>query len=188
MSIFDVVLNTDEITVLSTPTSIDVAFDYGATGERGSKIFAGSGNPNIDISWGSIELLPYDLFINISANSKFSWLYQYVSKPTGFTWEAILKLQPSIFSKKITTTFDAFGLTTINIPLSDIVSDTTYADPEKYIVQITGMTTNPIALTINSKSIVSTNLQIVVEAVTCSSLTWSALTGAQDLMLNVTVI
>lgn len=188
MSVFDVVLNTDEITVLSTPTQIDVAFDYGPQGERGSKIFAGPGNPNIDISWGSIELLPYDLFINISANSKFSWLYQYVSKPTGFTWEAILKLQPSIFSKKVQTTFDGSGLTTISIPLSDIVSDTTYTDPEKYIVQITPATTNPVALTINSKSVVSTNLNIVVEAVTYSSPTWSALTGAQNLMLTITVI
>lgn len=188
MSIFDVVLNTDEITVLSTPTSIDVAFDYGATGERGSKIFSGPGNPNIDIVWGSIELLPYDLFINVSANSKFSWLYQYVSKPSGFTWEPILKLQPSIFSKKVNTTFDAFGLTTISIPLSDIVSDTTYTDPEKYIVQITPSTTNPVSLTINSKSIVSSNLQIVVEAVTYVSPNWGALIGAQNLMLTVTVI
>ena len=188
MSIFDVVLNTDEITVLSTPTSIDVALDYGAQGERGSKIFAGAGNPNIDITWGGIELLPYDLFINVSANSKFSWLYQYVSKPTGFTWEAILKLQPSIFSKKVATTFDGTGLTTISIPLSEIVSDTTYTDPEKYIVQITPTTTNPVALTINSKSIVTQNLNIVVEAVTYSSPNWSALTGVQNLLVNVTVI
>lgn len=188
MSIFDVVLNTDDITVLSTPTQIDLSLDYGPQGQRGSKIFAGSGDPNTDINWNTIELLPYDLFINISANSKFSWLYQYISTPNGFAWQAILKLQPSIFSKKINTLFDSNGLTTISIPLSDIVADTTYTDPEKYIVQITSMTTNPVSLTINSKSVISSNLQIVVEAVTYASTTWSALTGSQNLLINVTVI
>ena len=188
MSIFDVVLNTDDITVLSTPTSIDLSFDYGPQGERGSKIFAGPGNPNDDINWAGIDLLPYDLFINISANSKLSWLYQYISKPTGFSWEAILKLQPSIFSKKISATFDSNGLTTISIPLADIVSDTTYTDPEKYIVQITPMTSNPVSLTINSKSVITTNLQIIVEAVTYANPTWSSLTGVQNLLINVTVI
>ena len=188
MSIFDVVLNTDDITVLSTPTQIDIALDYGAQGERGSKIFAGPGNPNTDINWGSMEFLPYDLFINVSANSKFSWLYQYISKPTGFTWEPILKLQPSIYSSKVERLFDVNGIATITIALSDIVSDTTYTDSEKYIAQITPTTTNPVALTINSKSVIGTNLVIVVEAVTYSSGTWSALTGNQGLLLNITVI
>lgn len=190
MSIFDVVLNTDEVTVLSTPASIDLLLDYGAQGERGSKIFAGSGSPITNTSLASQDVFAYDLYIDVSnASATWSWLWQYVSKPTGYTWEALLKLNPTMYSTTYQATFNSSGIATISIPLANIVSTITYNDKDKYIVQITpGQTTYPIALSIIEKTIPSTNLVVEVQAVKYDTGTWSELVGTEDLQVSVTVI
>jgi hypothetical protein len=189
MSIFDVVLNTDEITVLSTPASIDLLLDYGAQGERGSKIFAGSGSPIVNASLASQDVYAYDLYIDVSnASATWSWLWQYVSKPTGYTWEALLKLNPSMYSTTYEATFNSSGIATISIPLANIVSTITYNDKDKYIVQITPQTTYPVALSITEKTIPSTNLIVEVQAVKYDVGVWSALVGTEDLQVSITVI
>jgi hypothetical protein len=190
MSIFDVVLNTDEVTVLSTPTNIDLLLDYGAQGERGSKVFAGSGSPIGNTSLANQDIFAYDLYIDISnASPTWSWLWQYVSKPTGYTWESLLKLNPSLYSTTYAATFNSSGIAQISIPLVNIVSTTTYTDKDKYIVQITpGQTTYPIALSIISKTIPSTSLLLSVQAVKYDIGAWSNLTGVQNLQISVTVI
>lgn len=190
MSIFDVVLNTDEVTVLSTPTSIDLSLDYGSQGERGSKVFAGSGAPSDNSSLSSQDIYAYDLYIDTSnASPTWSWLWQYVSKPTGYSWQTLLKLNPSIYSTTYAATFNGSGIAIINIPLANIVSDITYTDKDKYIVQITpGQTTYPIALSIISKTIPSTSLRLSVQAVKYNAGTWSDLVGVESLQVSVTVI
>ena len=42
----EVLVNTDDITVLGPPAQVNVQLDIGATGNRGSQIFVGTGNPN----------------------------------------------------------------------------------------------------------------------------------------------
>jgi hypothetical protein len=61
------VVNTDEITVLGPPASIDLQVDIGPQGERGSLIFAGPGEPTSGS--GSVAFINEspklgDLFIN----------------------------------------------------------------------------------------------------------------------------
>jgi hypothetical protein len=188
MQIFDVVLNTDALTVLAPPNTIDLSVDFGPQGERGSRVFVGSGDPNDTGVLSSAETpQAYDLFINTSTASQYSWLYQYISKPAGFSWDPVLKLQPSMYSKTTEATFST-GTSTIAIPLADIISDVSVSDVDRYVVQVTPIYSSPIALSINSKTIVSTNFQIVIEGIEYTSSTWSELSGTLDLQITITVV
>ena len=60
------VVNTDQITVLGPPSSIDLQVDLGATGERGSIIYAAAGEPAGSGSVAFINVPPKvgDVFIS----------------------------------------------------------------------------------------------------------------------------
>lgn len=190
-SIFDVLLNTDDITVLGPPSQVDVSVGIGEKGTRGSQFFAGSGNPNTPgVLPAEEEILIGDVFINNSTASEFSWLYVYTAAPTlgGATWSPVLRLQPSMYTRHIDATFDGSGIATMTIPLEDIVSDVIISDVERYVVQITPIFSDPVSISINSKSIVSDNLNIVIEAIKYSSSAWSALTGVVELGVTISVV
>jgi hypothetical protein len=50
----EVLVNTDDITVLGPPPVVNVQLDIGATGIRGNKVFVGTGSPNSFTSNGTI--------------------------------------------------------------------------------------------------------------------------------------
>lgn len=169
MNIFDVLVNTDDIVVLGPPTNLDISVDIGPTGQRGTKIFAGSGDPNNSgvIPIGE-EIFIGDFFINSSIASRYAWLYRYSVGIGGTTWSPILKLQPTIYSKNIQTSFTD-GTANISIPLFDIISDLSIVDVNRYSVTITPISTTPIALSVDNKSITysssETELSSTVELV-----------------------
>lgn len=185
-AIFDVLVNTDDIVVLGGPSQIDVAVDIGPQGTRGAKFFVGAGNPNT-LTLPEIPALG-DLFINSSTASDYGWMYIYTQSLSGNTWEQAVKLQPAIYTSNIEITLDSGGLGTITIPLSEIVSDVTITDPDSYVVQLTLIHSNPGTVVVNSKSIVSSNLVINVEAIEYSSSTWQALQGIVDMGLTISVV
>ena len=74
----DVVLSTDDLTVLSGPETIELLVDIGPTGTRGSKFFVGIGNPNSD---DTLDPLLNDLYVNSAPGSDYGYLYHYVSVP-----------------------------------------------------------------------------------------------------------
>jgi hypothetical protein len=153
MNIFDVLLNTDDIVVLGSPTNLDVSIDFGPTGQRGTKIFAGSGDPNNSgVIPAGEEIFIGDFFINSSIASRYAWLYRYSTGIGGTTWTPILKLQPTFYSKNIQAAFTD-GSANISIPLFDIISDLSIVDVNRYSINVTPLSENPIALSINNKSI-----------------------------------
>jgi len=90
------VVNTDEITVLGPPASIDLQVDIGPQGERGSLIFAGPGEPTSGS--GSVAFINEspklgDLFINNDTNSlDYGSIYQRTAVPGNpDTWTFILE-------------------------------------------------------------------------------------------------
>ena len=90
------VVNTDEITVLGPPASIDLQVDIGPQGERGSLIFAAPGEPT-SVS-GSVAFINEparlgDLFINNDTNSlDYGSIYQRTAVPGNpDTWTFILE-------------------------------------------------------------------------------------------------
>jgi hypothetical protein len=179
-TIFDVVVNTDDLVVLSPPTTIDVGFDFGPQGQRGATFYAGSGNPN-DTSvqenvFGEI-IVPVqgDIYINTASGANYGWLFIYNPKPVGDNWDQVLRLNPPMYARNIEKAFSS-GVSTISIPIADIVPlGVVISDPYSYVVNITAIGLDPIVLTINSQAISGTNLNIVVEGIKFSGLTWSAL-------------
>lgn len=154
VSIFETVVDTEDIVVLGPPAFIEVGVDIGSTGERGAKFFIGSGNPNTPgVITNSADVIIGDLFINSSTSSDYGWVYAYVSRPGGNTWEQVVRLQPSIYSQNVQSVFNSSGICNLSLNLADITPDLAVTDAARFIVQVTPISENPIALSINSKSI-----------------------------------
>jgi hypothetical protein len=180
MSIFDVVVNTDDLVVLAPPTIIDVGVDFGPQGTRGATFYAGSGNPN-DASveenvFGDVIVpIDGDLYINTAAGANYGWLFIYNPKVTGDDWDQVLRLSPPIYNRNVEQTFTA-GVSTMVIPEEDIVPlGVVVTGPYDYVVNLTAISTDPTLLTINSQSVSSGNLNIVIEGIKYSGGTWSAM-------------
>lgn len=192
MTIFDVVVNTDDLVVLGPPDVIDLAVSIGQQGNRGATFYVGAGSPNnsaisINIFGESITPIAGDIFINTALGSEYGWLYIYNPKIVGDQWDQILKLQPPIHAVKKNAVFSS-GVSTISIPLSDIVASSTGLTSDNFIVTVTPNYSDPVVLTINSKSIVSTNLNINIEGVKFVSSTWSQLNETIGVEINITVV
>lgn len=194
MAIFDVIVNTDDLVVLGPPEIIELSVSIGQQGQRGSTFYAGSGSPNDPVVYESVfgsEITPIfgDVFINYATGNEYGWLYVYNPKIVGDQWDQVLKLEQPIYAKTHSVSFIG-GSGTLSIPLTDILPvDFVEEDPEKYIVVSTPIFTDPVSLSINSKTISGSNLQIVFGAVKYSSATWAALNSESlNISLNITVV
>jgi hypothetical protein len=193
-TIFDVVVNTDDLVVLAPPAQIDVGIDFGPQGQRGATFYAGSGNPN-DASvaenvFGDI-IVPVggDLFINTSAGANYGWLFIYNPKVVGNDWDAVLRLNPPIYSRNIEETFVS-GSTTMSVPIADIIPPgVVISGPYSYVVNLTPISSDPTVLTINSQTISGSNLNIIVEGIKYSGGSWSNLDSQTiDIATTITVV
>lgn len=193
MAIFDVVVNTDDLVVLGPPDVIDLAISIGQQGSRGATFYAGAGSPNDSIVSENIfgtVITPVagDIFINTALGAEYGWLYIYNPKVVGNQWDQVLKLQQPFYATESQSIFSA-GLSTLTIPLSNILpSGVTEPDPDKYIVTITPKHSDPVAFSINSKTISSSNLQMVLEGIKFTSGTWSALNETIGLYIHIAVV
>jgi hypothetical protein len=190
MNIFDVLLDTQDIVVLGPPKQVDVSLDIGEKGDRGSKIFVGTGNPNNPgVLPAGENILLGDFFLNVSVGAEFAWLYSYVQTPSGNIWTPAIRLQPSIYNREINSIFNLLGEATISIPLVEISADSAIVDPDRYAVQITtSLYQNPVSLTVVAKTISGENLQIVVKAIEYDSNSWKNLEGDVQLAFNISVV
>ena len=180
----DVVLSTVDLDVFGGPTSVDVSVDFGQTGTRGSRVWAGAGDPDVYLAAQDIKL--YDLYINTNTEDGFySWLYQYVIEVGNPAWIPLLKLDPSQYSIIASTTFTT-GSTTINIPISSITGDSGTAVAD-FIIRYSIANANPVATGFAS-SIVGTDLRIVIKASEFASSVWSDLTGSKDVHLFISYV
>jgi hypothetical protein len=189
MSTIDVLLQTPDIVVLGPPSQIDLSLDRGSVGERGSKFFVGSGNPNNpEVLPSGQEFLLGDVFINVSVGAEFAWLYLYVQTPGGNIWTPAIRLQPGIYTENIVAEFDENGNSTISFSLSSIFSDFFISDTSRYVVHITpNEYENPISLTITSKDISNSNLEISINAIEYNS-SWQLLEGQVGLGVTISVV
>lgn len=189
MTIFDVVVNTDDLVVLGPPSTIDVSVDIGQQGIRGATFYAGSGDPNVSgVLPSGISLIAGDLFINTSTAASYGWLYIYNPKVIGNQWDQVLRLQPPAYAGVSSGTFTT-GTATFSIPLENIVpSDITIVSEDELIVTITPKGANPIAASIVSKTIDGTNFEFDVTGVSYSGGSWAALSGSVDFAVHISVV
>ena len=190
----EVVLSTEDLTVLGGPSSINVDLDFGNEGVRGSQIFIGEGDPNLEetiIGQEDIKIL--DLYINIKASDEeYLYLYQYVTENGVQSWKKLFKLIPNTKSVTNTVTFDS-GVATINVPLNQIVPTEIVATAvaADFNVQATVENANPVAASIVIGEPTGTTLRVLpitIHAARFSSGSWSALTGSNKVHLVITVV
>jgi hypothetical protein len=189
----DVVLSNDDITVLGPPEVVELLVDIGPTGQRGSKYFVGVGEPNTLTTDGNIFSEPinlYDMYINSAPGANYGYLYQYKSETGGNTWVQVLKISPTLYSKRHTVTFTS-GEASISIPIANIVTVSgTPLTASNFNVQYSIENTAPIASSIEIPALAGsgTNLVVNLNAVKYASSTWSNLTGEVTVHLFISVV
>lgn len=135
----EVVLTTDELSILGGPTSLNVALDFGPTGSRGTYIFTGEGKPNdsnVNISSASLpaQSTPqiFDFYINLKpSDNEYLFLYQYQNVNGVAIWQRILRLVPNtaianieieFLNGQAVRTVDGVKLPGLIFPLNDFFS------------------------------------------------------------------
>jgi hypothetical protein len=189
----DVILSNDDITVLGPPETVELLVDIGPTGERGSKFFVGTGEPNALTSNQTIfseEIYLYDMYINAAPGTNYGYMYQYVSEPGGNTWSQVLKISPTLYSKNHTATFTS-GEGSITVPIANIVTVSgTPLTASNFNIQYSIESVNPLASSIEVPALAGagTNLVINFNAVKSVSGTWSNLTGEVKIHLFISLV
>lgn len=182
----EVLLNNDDITVLGSPSVVELLVDVGPKGDAGSQVLVGLGNPNL-ISIGKTPKLN-DLYINASPGANYGYLYQYILQPGGETWVEVLKISPTIYTEVRVTTFTS-GTAQISIPISSI-SSVSGLTASNFAVRYSIAHSNPIASSMQIPSLVSPGDTLVInlDAVESSSGTWQNLSGEVTVHLFISIV
>jgi hypothetical protein len=189
----DVLLSNEDITVLGPPELVELLVDIGPTGQRGSKFFVGTGEPNSLTTDGTIfseEINLYDMYINSAPGTNYGYLYQYISETGGNTWTQVLRISPILYSKRHSVAFSS-GEGSISIPISNIVTVSgTPLTASNFNVQYSIENTAPIASSIEVPALAGagTNLVVNLNAIKYTSSTWSNLTGGVTVHLFISVV
>lgn len=185
----EVVLTTDQLSIIGGPSNVTLQTDFGPTGPRGNYIFVGNGAPT-SLNPDPSTIKAGDLYINTNAGPDYSWLYQYILQPAGYTWSKIIKINPAIYNKISSVTFTAgAAVGAFSIPLTSITSASVVGlTTSNFAVDVVFQnSTKPVSLYI-TKSIVSGNLIVDVHAISYSGGTWSNVTGPFDLAINIAMV
>ena len=182
----EVLLSTDDLVVLGPPETLEVLVDIGPTGQRGSQVFVGSGNPNV-VAIGQTPLLN-DLYINASPGPNYGYLYQYISQPGGNSWVEVLRMNPTIYSTSQQTTYSG-GTAQIVIP---IVNITTVGglNASNFSVKYSIEHNNPVSSSMQIPALIGTgnNLVINFNAVEWNGTAWVALSGTVKTHMIITIV
>jgi hypothetical protein len=170
-------VNTDDLAIIAPPEIIEVAVDIGPTGQRGSKVFVGTGDPNTKDFTETIYL--NDLYINVSPGTDYSYMYQYISVPGANQWESILKVNPALHARLDTTVDFTSGTSgTILVPISSIVTVTgAPLVASNFNVQHNIKYSDLVSSSISNVSVSGSNLAITIKAMNYSG-SWQALTAS----------
>jgi hypothetical protein len=115
----EVILSSDDLTVLGGPSRVNVSVDIGPAGVRGSRTFVGSGKPSL-VDIGQTPLI-FDMYVNLLASDdEYLNFYQYQIVDGVPTWASLFNLRPSSTSSKATADFVG-GEATFYIPVTSIV-------------------------------------------------------------------
>ena len=192
----DVLLSSDELTVLGGPAEISVDLDFGPQGDRGSLMFVGTEKPDTF----SFPVTPriYDTYINLLASdSEYLFMYQYIAGTGGSpTWVKLFKLIPNMYSENLSRTF-VNGEIQITIPIAAILPEDEAErlgayQAEDFNIQCTVLNTNPVSLSVTVGDIdffdSLMSLPITIKAIEYNNNEWSALVGQKMVHLSITVV
>lgn len=148
----NVLVNTDELTVIGSLDTVEVQVDYGQKGDRGTNIYVGQGLPST-ATGGTLEgisVIDGDLYINTLTSDMYK-----LSNAVTQVWEKLYKLGEIAYSKSYSVDF-VDGVGELSLAFGDIFDPTDTSLTAGQIVvqyQITGRA-NPLATTV-SKTVVT---------------------------------
>lgn len=188
----DVLLTTDDLTVLGGPSSLNLEIDFGPKGDRGSQIFVNTGKPTEAFAPGS-QL--FDLYINIlSSDDEYQYVYQLQNVLGTNTWVKLFRLVSNIYSKNYSTTSFVDGAWSKNIPISEIVPTEFVGtvSASNFNVQYSVLNQNPLASSISIGEVVSVNgtlsLPVTIKATEFDGTDWTNLSTIKTVHLFITVV
>jgi hypothetical protein len=118
----EVVISTEDVTVLGGPSQIRLDLEAGPPGDRGTFVFTGPQNPNTPEAAQAFFVPPavFDLYVlSDPASSDYLQVYQYVNRDGELLWVESVKLSINIYSTTRPIIFTA-GVGTVQINLSDL--------------------------------------------------------------------
>jgi len=188
----NLVVQDDNLTVYGPPQTIELALDIGPKGDKGSKIYTGPGDPNVNSGLfindpASIS----DIFIRNDLGADYGLLYQYVSVPGGNEWQTVLRFQPITYNEILSTTFTS-GSASFLIPLTSLYANAPANLVSSDIaVQLTPNHSSPASLTVTGKSILtvgsSRSLQVSLMGKSLHP-TLSDLSGPVSITVNLSIV
>lgn len=182
------VLTTDSITVFGPPETIEVALDIGPSGERGSLIYSGSGDPNVNTG-AFVNESPKinDLYVRTDAGGDYGVVYQYNAIPGGNEWQSILKFQPVLYNDVQTLVF-AGGSASVTIPLSEIYENAPATlTSDNLSIQLTPEHSEAIAHSVTTKALTSGSNRSALFIVKAKEITGSIANLSGSVNFNVAI-
>ncbi len=186
----DIVLDSEELTVLGGPSQVSVQVDLGSEGDRGSIFVVDSSEPNSiteDNVISGVTVQAFDMYIN-TQNKK---MYQYVVGDGGaLVWVEILSIIPNTYSVNKTVTFSSGEATISDIAVTSIVDSGSVSGltAANFNVQYSILGSSPIASSISVSNPSGGNLPINLYATEFDGTTWSDLSGSKSVHLFITVV
>lgn len=187
----NLIVQDDNLTVYGPPQSIELSLDIGPKGDKGSKIYTGPGDPNVNTGiFLNDPASLSDIFIRNDLGGNYGVLYQYVSVPGGNEWQSVLRFQPITFNDIIDVSFTS-GSASFIVPLTSLyASAPANLAAEDINVTVTPQHSSPVALTISGKIILtgsSRSLQVSLLGKDLSSGV-SDLSGSVTININLSIV
>lgn len=194
----DVLLATEDVVVIGGPSSVALSLDIGATGDPGSMIYHGSGNPNSSSTTLGFVPKLLDMYINLDpTDDGYQFLYQYQSVAGVDEWVPLFRMFTNTYRANTASSSTVFvdGTVDIYVPILHILpaEDAETSTPEDFNVQYSIVGDKPIvsAMTIAGQySIIASekHLKITITASEKNNGNFVDLSGGRVIHLFITVV
>ncbi len=116
----NITISEDTVVVTGGTSTLNVDVNFGAAGTDGSLILYGLGKPTDPGVVFPVEPKLLDWYINIdNTDDEYLYIYQFIYKNASRSWNRIFKIIPNTYQINKVVTFDATGVGTANIAVSN---------------------------------------------------------------------
>lgn len=103
----EVIVSTEDLTVLGGPAAINLDLDFGKPGALGSQIYSNFGKPSEIGIPGGVAPRINDIYLNVNPDdTEYGWVYQYLNINAVEQWIQIFQFTPLNFAINVTLNFE----------------------------------------------------------------------------------
>lgn len=187
-------IDSEVLTILGGPATVQLSVDVGPKGDRGNLFFYGQGKPTAVTLPETAKV--YDMYVNLlQSDDEYKYVYQYIYAPGGARWTSVFKLEPDVFRKTYSDQAFDNGETWIYVPISSILgsSDGRGITAQNLHVQCTINGTTPVAVSVSTGEFFMTGDNVLAMPVNihCAEFdgtSWTKSTGQKSVYLTISVI